>query len=74
MEYQQKMRNGGDSTLPKIRNTNQYSKSYFGPDDDYWYEQNKKTPGESMGKVKARKQRLYGRKELQKRRKIYETK
>ena len=42
MEYQQKMRNGGDSTLPKIRNTNQYSKSYFGPDDDYWYEQNKK--------------------------------
>lgn len=33
-----------------------------------------KTPGESMGKVKARKQRLYGRKELQKRRKIYETK
>lgn len=42
LEYQQKMRNGGDSTLPKIRNTNQYSKSYFGPDDDYWYEQNKK--------------------------------
>ena len=42
MEYQQKMRNGGDSTLPKIRNTNQYSKSYFRPDDDYWYEQNKK--------------------------------
>lgn len=47
MEYQQRIRNGGnvqmDSTsLPRIKNPNTYSKSYFGPDDDYWYEQNKK--------------------------------
>lgn len=47
MEYQQRIRNGGnvqiDSTsLPRIKNSNAYSKSYFGPDDDYWYEQNKK--------------------------------
>ena len=42
MEYQQRIRNGGnvqiDSTsLPRIKNSNAYSKSYFGPDDDYWY-------------------------------------
>lgn len=44
LEYQQRVKNGNSVQInqgnPKVSQS--YTKNYFGPDDDYWYEQNKK--------------------------------